>query len=100
MKMTARFLHVSCLHVPSCRLPSIAQRATIPVAAPMSNGEIDISWQALRRIVQEWAGTSVELVEFIPLHGGQINTTLELHLSDGKKVALKVSPHRVDRAYE
>ena len=44
-------------------------------------GEIDISWQALRRIVQEWAGTSAELSEFVPLHGGQINTTLELHLT-------------------
>lgn len=66
----------------------------------MSMGEIDISWQALRRIVQEWAGTSAELAEFIPLHGGQINTTLELHLTDGRKVVIKVSPHRVDRSYE
>jgi fructosamine-3-kinase len=66
----------------------------------MSMGEVDISWQSLRRIVQDWAGTSVELVEFIPLHGGQINTTLELHLNDGRKVVIKVSPHRVDKAYE
>jgi fructosamine-3-kinase len=66
----------------------------------MSNGEVDISWQALRRIVQDWAGTTAELVEFVPLHGGQINTTLELHISDGRKVVLKVSPHRVDRSYE
>ena len=66
----------------------------------MSIGEIDISWQALRRIVQEWAGTSAELSECIPLHGGQINTTLELHLSDQTKVVAKISPHRVDRAYE
>ena len=66
----------------------------------MSSGEVDISWQALRRIVQDWAGTSAELVEFIPLHGGQINTTLELHISDGRRVVLKVSPHRVDRSYE
>jgi len=66
----------------------------------MSIGEVDISWQALRRIVQDWAGTSAELVEFIPLHGGQINTTLELHISDGRRVVLKVSPHRVDRSYE
>jgi fructosamine-3-kinase len=66
----------------------------------MSNGEVDISWQALRRIVQEWAGTSAELVEFVPLHGGQISTTLDLHLNDGKRVVIKVSPHRVDRSYE
>src|SRR5688572_3041115 len=66
----------------------------------MSMGDIDISWQALRRIVQEWAGTSTELTEFVPLHGGQINTTLELHLNDGKKVVIKVSPHRVDKSYE
>ena len=63
-------------------------------------GEVDISWQSLRRIVQEWAGTTAELKEFVPLHGGQINTTLELHLSDGQRVVIKVSPHRVDKSYE
>jgi fructosamine-3-kinase len=66
----------------------------------MSIGEIDISWQVLRRIVQEWAGTAAELTEFAPLHGGQINITLKLHLSDGKKAVVKVSPHRVDKSYE
>jgi fructosamine-3-kinase len=66
----------------------------------MSFGEVDISWQALRRIVQDWAGTATELTEFIPLAGGQINTTLALHLNDGKKLVIKVSPHRVDKSYE
>src|SRR5262245_53054756 len=66
----------------------------------MSNGEVDISWQALRRIVQEWGGTSAELVDFVPLHGGHISTTLDLHLSDGKHLVIKISPHRVDRSYE
>ena len=66
----------------------------------MSTGEVDISWQALRRIVHDWAGTATELTEFIPLHGGQNNTTLELHLNDSRKVVIKVSPHRVDKSYE
>src|SRR5829696_6289356 len=66
----------------------------------MSMGEVDISWQSLRRIVQDWAGTATELSEFVPLHGGQNNTTLDLHLSDGRRVVIKVSPHRVDHAYE
>ena len=66
----------------------------------MSMGEVDISWQSLRRIVQEWAGTTAELKEFVPLHGGQINTTLDLHLADGRRVVIKVSPHRVDKTYE
>jgi fructosamine-3-kinase len=66
----------------------------------MSFGEVDISWQALRRIVHDWAGTATELSEFVHLHGGQINTTLALHLSDGKKIVIKVSPHRVDKSYE
>ena len=66
----------------------------------MSMGEVDISWQSLRRIVQDWAGTAAELKEFVPLHGGQINTTLELHLTDGQRVVIKVSPHRVDKSYE
>src|SRR5687768_6044032 len=65
-------------------------------------GEIDISWQALRRIVQGWGGTTAELSEFVPLHGGQINTTLELHLQHcpKQKAVVKVSQHRVDKSYE
>ncbi|MEO6435746.1 MAG: fructosamine kinase family protein [Tepidisphaeraceae bacterium] len=66
----------------------------------MSNGDVDISWQSLRRIVQDWAGTAAELSEFVPLHGGQINTTLDLHLKDGNRLVIKVSPHRVDKSYE
>lgn len=66
----------------------------------MSMGEIDISWQTLRRIVQDWKGTAAELMEFRSLHGGQINTTVELHLSDGTKAVVKVSQHRVDKSYE
>ena len=63
-------------------------------------GEIDISWDSLRRIVQDWSGSSAELSEFVPLVGGCINTTLLLKLSDGTKAVLKVSPYRVDRAFE
>jgi len=66
----------------------------------MSMGEIDISWEVLRRIVRDWAGESVEPQQFEPLHGGCINTTLALKLNDGRKFVLKISPHRVDRAYE
>ena len=63
----------------------------------MSMGDVDISWQTLCRIVQAWAGAAAELTEFVPLHGGQINTTLELRLSDGRRAVVKVSPHRVDK---
>jgi fructosamine-3-kinase len=66
----------------------------------MSMGDVDISWQALRQIVQEWAGSSAELTEFIPLQGGQISTTLGLRLTDGSRAVLKISPHRVDKSYE
>ena len=66
----------------------------------MSMGEIDISWEALRRIVQDWAGSSAEPSEFEPLVGGCINTTLLLKLKDGTKAVLKVSPYRVDRSFE
>ena len=68
----------------------------------VSMGEIDISWQVLRRIVQDFFGTAAELSEFVPLHGGQINTTLELHLknADQPRAVVKVSQHRVDRSYE
>ncbi len=66
----------------------------------MSIGEVDISWDSLRRIVRDWAGTSAELIEFEPLIGGCINTTLLLKLKDNSKAVLKVNPYRVDRSYE
>ena len=66
----------------------------------MSFNESDISWQVLRRIVQDWAGSSAELAEVKPLEGGCINTTLCLTLGDGARTVLKISPHRVNRYYE
>jgi fructosamine-3-kinase len=65
----------------------------------MSLQESDISWQVLRRIVQNWAGTTAELAEVKPLDGGMINTTLCLTLVDGQRAVLKISPHRVNREY-
>lgn len=66
----------------------------------MPSQEIDISWQVLRRIVQDWMGSAAELAEVKPLAGGCINTTLALHTRDGQKAVLKISPHRVDLSYE
>ena len=59
----------------------------------------DISWQMLRRIVTEWAGASAELDEVKHLDGGCVNTTLGLHLADGRRSVIKISPHRVNRFY-
>jgi fructosamine-3-kinase len=59
----------------------------------------DISWPVLRRIVQDWSGTSAELAEVKPLIGGCINTTLLLVTSGGERAVLKISPHRVNKAY-
>jgi fructosamine-3-kinase len=61
--------------------------------------ELDISWQVLRRIVQDWDGTAAELDEVQPLDGGAISTTVALHLADGRKAVCKISAHRVDRSY-
>jgi fructosamine-3-kinase len=61
--------------------------------------ELDISWQTLRRIAQDWGGQSAELSEVKPLDGGAINTTIALTLADGRKAVCKVSAHRVDRSY-
>ena len=60
----------------------------------------DISWPVLRRIVQEWAGSSAELTEVTPLDGGSISTTLLLTTNAGDKSVLKLSQHRVDQSYE
>jgi fructosamine-3-kinase len=66
----------------------------------MPNQEGDISWQVLRRIVQDWAGSSAELSEVSPLDGGSISTTVLLTTGDGAKAVLKISPYRVDLSYE
>ena len=59
----------------------------------------DISWQVLRQIVQEWAGSSAELAEVRHLEGGSVSTTLDLETRDGQRAVLKITPHRVDRSY-
>ena len=53
----------------------------------------------LRQVVRDWAGADADLREFTPLAGGSINTTLLLTLADGTRAVLKITPHRVDRAY-
>lgn len=62
--------------------------------------DADISWQLLRGIVHDWAGTAAEPAEVTPLQGGAIHTTLAIKTKDGDKAVLKVSPHRVDRSYQ
>lgn len=61
--------------------------------------DTDISWSVLRQIVQEWAGTSAELIEVTRLHGGCVNTTLCLTTRAGDKAVIKITPHRVNRSY-
>jgi fructosamine-3-kinase len=60
---------------------------------------VEVSWEALRQIVQDWAGTAAELQEVTPLAGGCINTTLRLQTRDHHNAVLKITPHRVDRTY-
>src|SRR5947209_8610960 len=65
----------------------------------MAPHDFDISWQVLRQIVREWAGTSAELAEVTPLAGGCISTALLLTTDGGARAVLKITPHRVDRSY-
>jgi fructosamine-3-kinase len=60
----------------------------------------DISWQVLRRIVQQWAGTAAELAEVRPLDGGNISNVLGITTQGGEHCVLKISPHRVSREFE
>jgi fructosamine-3-kinase len=64
----------------------------------MPHGD-DISWQVMRQIVRRWAGEASDLAEVTPLSGGCISTAMALTLNSGQKAVLKISPHRVDRAY-
>lgn len=66
----------------------------------MSQFDGEIPWALLRRIMQQWAGDSAELVEVTPLTGGSINTTLGLCLKDGRKAVIKLSVHRANLEYE
>ena len=61
--------------------------------------EVEVSWQMLRQIVQDWAGAGAELAEVTPMSGGCINTTLALTTRDGERAVLKITPHRVDKTY-
>lgn len=65
----------------------------------MASQDSDISWTMLRRIVHDWLGTSAELEEVKRLEGGCVNTTLLLITKAGDRGVIKVSPHRVNRAY-
>lgn len=49
--------------------------------------------------MHDWAGTAAELAEVKPLVGGCINITLALRTQDGSRAVLKISPHRISRAY-
>lgn len=60
---------------------------------------VDISWQVFRQIVREWAGNSAELAEVKSLEGGSVSNTVALTCADGQRAVLKITPHRVDRAY-
>jgi fructosamine-3-kinase len=61
--------------------------------------ELDISWQVLRRIAQDWGGATVEPAEVKPLDGGCISSTVAMQFTDGRKAVCKISSHRVDRSY-
>src|SRR5215213_6298983 len=61
--------------------------------------DTDISWQVLRQIVHDWAGSQSELDEVKQLSGGSVATTLVLHTRTGDRAVLKITPHRVDHAY-
>lgn len=65
----------------------------------MSATIADIPWPVLRRIVREWGGEAAEPAELMPLDGGSISTTVKITTTDGRHAVLKISPHRVDRAY-
>jgi fructosamine-3-kinase len=65
----------------------------------MSVSGADISWSMLRQVVHDFAGGNVDLAEFAPLAGGNLNTTLVLKLTDGRQAVLKITPHRIDRSY-
>lgn len=65
----------------------------------MTPHEVEVSWQQLRQIVHDWAGSAAELDEVTPLCGGTINTTLCLKTRNGDRAVLKITPHRVDRSY-
>ena len=61
--------------------------------------DTDLSWQVLRHIVHDWAGSQSELEEVRTLSGGYIATTVALQTKTGDRAVLKITPHRIDRSY-
>ncbi|MDB5295402.1 MAG: fructosamine kinase [Phycisphaerales bacterium] len=76
-----------------------ASAARGPAAGGMPTVERDISWDMLRQVVRDWAGADADLREAARLDGGSVSTTLALTLAGGRRAVLKITPHRVDRAY-
>ena len=98
--------HVSCLawnrlvHIAGRTEIALQIRArTSTILFTVAPHEVEVSWQVLRQIAREWAGSAAELEEVTPLAGGCINTTLALQARGNQKAVLKITPHRVDRAY-
>lgn len=65
----------------------------------MAMQDTDISWQVLRQIVHDWAGADAELDEVRRLDGGCVAATMALHTTRGDGAVLKLTQHRIDRAY-
>ena len=65
----------------------------------MPTQDSDISWPVLRQIVHDWAGASAELDEVKLLDGGNVATTAAIHTKKGDRAVLKITQHRIDRAY-
>lgn len=65
----------------------------------MPTQDSDISWPVLRQIVHDWAGAGAELDEVKLLEGGSVATTAALHTKSGDRAVLKLTQHRIDRAY-
>lgn len=66
----------------------------------MSHDAGEVSWQSLRRIVQDWSGGRSDIEQVRSLDGGSTSTTVLLDTTGGERAVLKLSPHRVDRSYE
>ena len=59
---------------------------------------VDISWQVLRQIVHDWAGSSADLAEVKALDGGSVSNTLALTTASGDRAVIKITPYRIDRS--
>ena len=80
-------------------LPAGHTRSANACVAPRMNGQDDVSWPVVERVVRDSLGQDARLYEICFLSSGIVSSTLALRIRGGERAVLKISPHRANFAH-